>query len=133
MQGNIVRTIGGVDNIHRFPARASDAYALLEEVDVDHVALLDVFHDLSALLATQNIAHKLIETMRASVSAAQVRAPLPLPLPARHSSGSLARTMHARCSSQCSQSAPKRHSFCALGASGWSGQRTPSALQPHRK
>lgn len=73
LQINILRTIGGVDNIHRFPARANDAMLLLREVDGDPAALVDVFHDLSALLATQSVAHKLIETMRASVSAAQVR------------------------------------------------------------
>ena len=72
LQTNITRTIAGVDNIHKFPARAQDAHLLLQEVDTDHTALLDVFHDLSALLATQDTAHKLIETMRASVSAAQV-------------------------------------------------------------
>jgi hypothetical protein len=70
-----------VDNIHRFPARANDAMLLLREVDGDPAALVDVFHDLSTLLATQSIAHKLIETMRASVSAAQVRPPPQCMLP----------------------------------------------------
>jgi hypothetical protein len=72
MQSNIVRTITGVDNIHRFPARAQEAAMLLKEVDHDPAALLDVFHDLSALLATQSVAHKLIETMKTHASASQV-------------------------------------------------------------
>ena len=31
MQANIKRTIGGVENIYKFPARASDALAMLQE------------------------------------------------------------------------------------------------------
>ena len=101
-QTNIARTIGGVKNIHRFPARANDAAALLKEVDADHTALLDVFHDLSALLATQSTAHKLIETMRASVSATQVR-----PLHRLHSKRSMQSSLPARLELPCAKSATK--------------------------
>jgi hypothetical protein len=48
MQSNIIRTITGVDNIHRllqfcFVAGAQAAAMLLKEVDHDPAALLDVF------------------------------------------------------------------------------------------
>jgi len=73
MQANIKRTIGGVENIYKFPARASDALAMLQEVDTDHAALLDVFHDLSSLLSTLSVAEDLLADLRRQATLARAR------------------------------------------------------------
>lgn len=75
LQANIKRTIGGVENIYKFPARASDAMALLQEVDTDHAALLDVFHDLSSLLSTLSVAEDLLSDLRRQATLARARHP----------------------------------------------------------
>lgn len=72
MQANIKRTIGGVENIYKFPARATDALALLDEIDNDHTALLEVFHDLSVLLSTLSVAEEHIQQLRVQASIARV-------------------------------------------------------------
>jgi hypothetical protein len=73
VQANIKRTIGGVENIYKFPARASDALALLGEIDKDHTAILEVFHDLSVLLSTLSVAEEHIQQLRVQASIARVR------------------------------------------------------------
>lgn len=73
MQANIKRTIGGVENIYKFPARATDALALLDEIDHDHTALLEVFQDLSVLLSTLSVAEEHIQSLRVQASIARVR------------------------------------------------------------
>lgn len=72
LQANIKRTIGGVENIYKFPARATEALALLKEIDSDHSALLDVFHDLSVLLSTLSVAEGHIQQLRVQASIARV-------------------------------------------------------------
>lgn len=72
VQANIKRTIGGVENIYKFPARATDALALLDEIDNDHTALLEVFHDLSVLLSTLSVAEEHIQQLRVQASIARV-------------------------------------------------------------
>lgn len=72
MQANIKRTIGGVENIYKFPARATDALALLAEIDNDHTALLEVFHDLSVLLSTLSVAEEHVQQLRVQASIARV-------------------------------------------------------------
>eukprot|EP00892_Ulva_mutabilis_P010822 jgi/Ulvmu1/8111/UM040_0006.1 len=72
VQANIKRTIGGVENIYKFPARASDALAMLQEVDADHAALLDVFHDLSSLLSTLSVAEDLLADLRRQATLARI-------------------------------------------------------------